>query len=138
MSNIYRLWYHVKFLVNNHAVICILCVCTNWMEVNYKKYVMNGEIIWDNKILNNYDWWVFFGGTLSKGEKNDHIFRHSCVTYVIKYYNNLRVGEGEKKISFNVVWTDNYPIQYKCPQKFWQIVSSGKRNNSIIIHKAMV
>lgn len=35
----------------------------------------------------------------------------------------------------NIIWTDNYPTQYKCRQSFWKVASSGTTNKSKIVHK---
>ena len=49
--------------VNNHTVICIFFICTNWRRVNYIKKNQCGEDELDNTILNNCERWVFFGAT---------------------------------------------------------------------------
>ena len=59
----------------------------------------------------------FFGDTLSKGKKKDHMFH------------NVQI------VPINIVWTDNCPTQYKCRQNFWKVATSASRNKSIIVHK---
>ena len=43
--------------------------------------------------MNDCEGWGFLGNTISRGENNDYVFHHTCITYVIKYYDDLRVGE---------------------------------------------
>ena len=45
-----------------------------------------GEYETDERIVNDCDRWVFFGDTMSKGKKNDHIFHNACTTHIINYY----------------------------------------------------
>ena len=116
--------------VNNHAVICIFFVCTNWRSVTFS----NG-VDMDETILNDCERWIFFGDTLSKGKKNDHIFHNACTNHIIKYYDDERVEAGKNIVPINIVWTDNCPTQYKCRQNFWKVATSASRNKSIIVHK---
>ena len=58
--------------INNRAVICIFFVSYNWQTVKFKKLVTCGEStneIEDETIINDYNKWIFFGDTLSKGKK---------------------------------------------------------------------
>ena len=121
--------------VNNHAVICIFFVCSNWRLAKFKNQVEGSEDVFDETIVNDCDRWIFFGDTQSKGKKNDHIFHNACTTHIIKFYDSERVQIGKDKIPFNVIWTDNCPTQYKCRQNFWKVASSGKHNESVIVHK---
>ena len=107
--------------INNHAVVCIFYVLTNWRVAKYKKIMENGEEINDESILNNADKWAFFGDTISAGKKNDHVFHEACLTYIINFYDRQRVSEGKNKIPTNIVWTDQCPTQYKCCQHFQNV-----------------
>ena len=51
--------------VDNHAVICILFVLSDWRVVKYFKE--GGEM--DETITNDCDKWIFMADTLSKGKK---------------------------------------------------------------------
>ena len=77
--------------VNNHAVIFIFFVCSNWRVATFKKQVEGSEDVFDKTILNDCDIWIFFGDTLSKGKKNDHIFHNACTTHIINYYDAGRM-----------------------------------------------
>jgi len=56
--------------VDNHAVLAIYFVLSNWRTVKYKKE----DSEYDETIICDCDKWLFFGDTISKGKKNDHIF----------------------------------------------------------------
>ena len=51
--------------VDNHSVMCILFVVSNWREVEYVNTKGNA----DKTIINDCDKWIFFGDTMSKGKK---------------------------------------------------------------------
>ena len=85
--------------VNNHAVVCILFVLSNWRKVKYKK----NDDKYDETLINDCNKWMFFGDTMSRGKKNDHIFHNSCLTYLVKFYSNKRVNAGKNKIPINIV-----------------------------------
>jgi hypothetical protein len=38
----------------------------------------------------DYDVWHFFGGLLSKGKKNDHVFHNACLEEIVRYYQDGR------------------------------------------------
>jgi len=62
---------------------------------------------------------------------------NSCLTYLIKYYDEERIHAGKDPIPHNVVWTDNCPTQYKCRQNFVNVAhaSSFHNNKCTITHK---
>ena len=51
--------------VDNHSVLEIYSVLTNWRAVKYEKE----EDKYDETIINDCDKWLFFGDTISKGKK---------------------------------------------------------------------
>ena len=51
--------------VDNHSVMCIFFVVSNWREVEYVNIKGNA----DKTITNDCDKWIFFGDTISKGKK---------------------------------------------------------------------
>ena len=51
--------------VNNHAVLCIFFVLSNWRNVKYKKQ----ENKWDETVVCDCDKWLVFGDTISQGER---------------------------------------------------------------------
>ena len=91
----------------------------------------------DETIINDCEKWIFFGDTLSKGKKNDHVFHNACQTYIIKYYDKIRIDSGLPAIPFNITWTDSCPIQYRCRQNFLNTVSAASHHTHkpIITHK---
>ena len=38
----------------------------------------------DEAIGSDCNKWIIVGDTLSKGNKNDHVFHNNCMTYIIK------------------------------------------------------
>ena len=67
--------------VDNHAVICILFVLTDWRRV---RYFIEDKRVWDETIVNNYDKWIIFGDTLSKGKQQSCIpQRMSCLPHKV-------------------------------------------------------
>jgi hypothetical protein len=40
--------------------------------------------------LNECDVWHFFGDTISKGKKNDHVFHNACLEDIVKHYCTVR------------------------------------------------
>ena len=118
--------------VNNHAVVCIFFVLSNWRKVNY---VRTDTSEWDEMITNECDKWIVFGDTMAKGKKNDHVFHNACIAHLISYYDKEREEQGKGEIAANIVWTDGCPTQYKCRQNFVHVAMSGKSNGSRIVHK---
>ena len=57
---------------------------------------------------------AFFGDTMSKGKKNDHVFHNIALTYLIKFYEKEDTRQGKPKKCCNIVHTDSSPVQYKC------------------------
>lgn len=123
--------------INNHAVVCIFMVTYNWRNVKFNRRGVGLEEVEDETVVNDCDKWIFFGDTLSKGKKNDHIFHRSCLTHINKFYNEKRRLAGQEPIKVTVVWTDNCPTQYKCRQNFSYVstFSSDYDNECILIHK---
>ena len=64
---------------------------------------------------------VFFGDTISKGKKNDHVFHNACLEHVINFYDKERSDENLPAIKINIIHTDNYPTLYKCRQNFLKL-----------------
>ena len=123
--------------VDNHAVICIFFVSQNWRKVSYKREVEGGGVLDDETIINDCEKWIFFGDTMSKGKKNDHVFHNACQTYLIRYYDTIRINANKAPIPVNITWTDNCPTQYRCRQNFYHIstASSNHPHKPIQTHK---
>ena len=122
--------------VDNHAVVCIFFVLMNWRKVQYKRKNDQKELVDNSTILNDCQKWAFFGSTLSRGKKNDHVFHEACITYICKYYDAERIEEGKERIPVKTVWIDQCPTQYKCRQNFRNVATSSQRiRDSIRIHK---
>ena len=70
-------------------------------------------------------------------KKNDHVCHNSCLTYLIKYYDEKRKQKNKSPIPYNIVWSDNCPTQYKCRQNFSNVAHASNTigDESIIVHK---
>ena len=118
--------------VDNHAVMCIFFVVSNWREVKFTN--IRGEQ--DSTIINDCDKWVFFGETMSKGKKNDHVFHNTCLDYIVSYYDAERLARGQEKILINIINTDNCGGQYKCRQNILKLATFHERHpGSRTVHK---
>ena len=111
----------------------VFFVLTNWRKVSYQ--INENES--DTKIVHDCNKWLFFGYTISRGKKNDHVFHNNCLTYLIQFCNEERKQGGKDTISFNIVHTENCAPQYKCRQNFLQIAKSPFQNHckTMVIHK---
>ena len=89
--------------VDNHSVMCTLFVVSNWREVEYVNTKGNA----DKTIINDCDKWIFFGDTMSKGKKNDHVFHNTCLDYIVNFYDGERERAALQKIPINILHTDN-------------------------------
>ena len=103
--------------VNNHAVLAIYVVLYSPRDVNVK--LDNGEV--QTKRVNECDVWYFFGESMSKGKKNDHVFHNACLKEIVRYYKRRFKREKKGPIRRVLIWTDNCACQYKCNQNFFQI-----------------
>ena len=74
-------------IIDNHAVICIFFVLTNWRPVDF--YNTSKERM-DETIINDCDKWIVFGDTLSKGKKNENVFHNVCLSHLINFYDKER------------------------------------------------
>jgi hypothetical protein len=122
--------------VDNHAVICIFLVNTNWRKASFT-VMKNGKEELDEAMLSDCDKWIFFGETMSIGKKNDHVFHNTCMDYIISHYDKQREEDGLPRVDINIIWTDNCPGQYKCRQNFYNVATFAARHNntSKLIHK---
>ena len=78
----------------------------------------------------------FFGDTISKGKKNDHVFHNACLEHVINFYDKERSDENLPAIKINIIHTDNCPTQYKCRQNFFKVATHCKHHGgAVMIHK---
>ena len=129
--------------VDNHAVVAIFCVVTGWRKVKYNAIDKNDKNPYqDETIICDCDKWAFFGSTMSKGKKNDHVYHEACLTYINDYYDKIRADKGKDPINTFIVWTDQCPTQYRCRQNFRNIAESSKKRQknlpntpSVRIHK---
>ena len=55
--------------VDNHSVLAIYFVLSNWRAVKYKKE----EDKYNETIINDCNKWLFFGDTISKGKKRSRV-----------------------------------------------------------------
>ena len=87
--------------VDNHAVLCILFFTHNWRRVKFKREVRDEVFVDDEIIVNDCEKLVFFGNTMST-DNNDHVLHNACQTYLIKYYDSIRVSAGKGPILYNI------------------------------------
>ena len=81
--------------VNNHAVICIFFVSSNWMNARLKKQAESSEDAFNEIIVNDCHRWLFFGDAQSKGKNNYHVSHDACTTHIIIFYNAGRMQNGK-------------------------------------------
>ena len=107
--------------VDRHAVLAIFYVLTNPRDV----VLADGTTI----RVTDCDVWHIFGNAENKDTKNDHVFHHACLDYIIKYYIE------EKNLDLDTIrlWTDNCTGQYKCRQNFYRLSKIPLGENSIKI-----
>eukprot|EP00957_Ditylum_brightwellii_P122511 9342488-Ditylum_brightwellii.AAC.1 len=106
-------------------------VLTDWRKVKYKKCKDD----WDETIINDCNKWLFFGDTMSRGKKSDHVFHNNCLSYLIKFYNEERDRNGQDKIPTNILQTDNCNGQFKVHHTFLQVATSCNSRDTAVIHK---
>jgi hypothetical protein len=100
--------------VDNHAVLAIFVMLSNRRLVGplnvSKKSQENNQPSHVN--INTCDVWFFFGPSMSKGKKNDHVFHNACFEHITAWYQKNR------KVQVAKQWTDNCACQYKCKHTF--------------------
>lgn len=90
--------------VDNHAVVAIFFVISGWRRTKYKVTNIETNVEEDDEtIICDCDKWAFFGDTLSKGKKNDHVFHEACITYINNFYDRKRAAEGKVPIRIKVL-----------------------------------
>ena len=74
---------------------------------------------------------------MGQGNKNEQVFHHTCLTYLIKFYDDERQVAGKQPVPNNIFQTNNCLIQYTYQHDFLKVSLSVSRhnNNSIITHK---
>ena len=77
----------------------------------------------------------FFGDTISRGKKNDHVFHNSCLSHIIQFHKDEQTKQGMGKIPINIVHTDNCAQQYKCRQNFLHIAKVCDTRDGSVVHK---
>ena len=117
--------------VDNHAIICIFFIIYNWRVADFYD---DGNL--DQVIINDCDKWIWFGDTMSKGKKNDHVFHNACLEHILAFYDKERSDKNLPSIKINIVHTDNCPTQYKCRQNFWKVATHcNHHHGAVLIHK---
>jgi hypothetical protein len=53
------------------------------------------------------DVWHFFGSSLSRSKKNDHVFYNACLEEIVRYYQGRRKLSKKATLTNVNVWTDN-------------------------------
>ena len=108
-------------LVNNHAVIFILFVVTNWRRVLFTRNTKYVQLLEDETIVNDCAWWIFLCDTLSKVKNNDHVFHIVCLAYINTRYDEDQRREVKEIISCVSEHTYIWLTQYKYRQNFIQV-----------------
>jgi hypothetical protein len=112
-----------------HAVLAIFVVCHSPPFVTVKQDEQEDV----RHRLNDCDVWYFFGDTISKGKKNDHIFHNACLKEIIETYKQQFLRDGGIVLSRAKVWTDNCAGQYKCNQKILKIATFPENVSGVLI-----
>jgi hypothetical protein len=97
-----------------HAVLAMFVMCHPPCYITVKQEEQEDVM----HQINNCDVWYFFGDTISKGKKNDHIFHNACLKEIIEMYKPHFQHDGGRVLNQAKVWTDNCVGQYKCNKKF--------------------
>jgi hypothetical protein len=105
--------------VDSHAALGIYVVLHSPRVVT----VIDNDLVAHEKRVHECDVWYFFGSTMSKGKKNDHVFHNACLEDIVNHYQRKRSRAKETPITRVRIWTDNCAGQYKCRQNFWKIAS---------------
>lgn len=79
------------------------------------------------------DVWHFFGESMSKGKKNDHVFHNSCLDQILSHYQETFKMNNKPPMNHAILWTDNCSGQYKCRQGFYKIATCGDRHEGVRI-----
>jgi hypothetical protein len=111
-----------------HAVLAIFVVCHSPRFVTVKQEEEDVR-----HRLNDCDVWYFFGDTISKGKKNDHIFHNACLKDIIQTYKRQFQHDGARILNQAKVWTDNCAGQYKCNQNFVKIATFPENVSGVLI-----
>jgi hypothetical protein len=112
-----------------HTLLAIFVVChsTGFITVKQEEEDVRHQ-------LNNCDVWYFFGNTISKGKKNDHIFHSGCLKEIIETYKHqFQCDGGGRVLDQGKVWTDNCVGQHKCNQTFLQIATFPENVSGFLI-----
>lgn len=88
-------------------------------------------------MISECDKWVFFTGSLEYGKKNDHVTHRANLEYIIKYYDEKKLIEGNEAVKYNYVFSDNCNAQYKCIQNVAHLASfhHEHKQNGVIEHR---
>jgi hypothetical protein len=57
--------------------------------------------------IHECDVWHYFGDTISKGKKNDHVFHNACLVDIVAYYQRTFKQAKKPPTEEIIVWTDN-------------------------------
>ena len=91
--------------VDNHAVLAIYVVLHSPRDIQIQ--LEDGTFV--TKRVHECDVWHFFGDSMSKGKKNDHVFHNACLKHIVEYYKRTTLPDLQRII----MWTDNCAAQYK-------------------------
>ena len=103
--------------VDNHAVLDIFMVLHSARTVPIiVSDTGETEDVWTCTV----ECFYFFGPSMSKGKKNNHVFHNACLDQVQRYLAPIQVA---------VIWSDNCASQYKCKHNFHSLATYGERHD---------
>jgi hypothetical protein len=112
--------------VDRHAVLAIFVVLHSKRTVTVNK---DGKMV--EHLVYECDIWRFFGESMSKGKKNDHIFHNACLDEIVSFYQEKFVTDKKPPVTIVRAWTDNCGGQYKCKQNFYKVATFGERHDGV-------
>jgi hypothetical protein len=114
--------------VNRHAVLAIYVVLHSKRSVTVDK---DGKSV--EHTVYECDIWHFFGESMLKGKKNDHVFHNACLDEIVSFYQKMFVTDEKPPITVVGTWTDNCGGQYKCKQNFSKVATFGERHDGVTL-----
>jgi hypothetical protein len=110
--------------VDSHGALQIFVVLHSPRVV---KLIDKNGVVQGDKRVHECDVWYFFGATMSKGKKNDHVFHNACLEEIVNHYQAKRSRDNGTPLTRIRIWTDNCGSQYKCRHNFWKIATFPSR-----------
>jgi hypothetical protein len=113
--------------VDRHAVLAIFVVLHSKRAVTVNK---DGRMV--EHLVYECDIWHFFGESMPKDKKNDHIFHNACLDEIVSFCQEKFVTDKKPPVAIVRTWTDNCAGQYKCKQNFDKVATFGERYDGVV------